>query len=133
MKVGIIGSGNMAVSLIKGFRTEKKNKIICSDIDIKKLIICFAIILAPIFFIIKQPDLGTSLIILLCGLITIFLGGIKKKQMIILFGLFSIAIPIMWKFILLPYQKKRIMTLFDPTLDPLGLSLIHISEPTRPY
>jgi len=37
MKVGIIGSGNMAVSLIKGFRTEKKNKIICSDIDIKKL------------------------------------------------------------------------------------------------
>ena len=35
MKVGIIGSGNMAVSLIKGFRTEKKNKIICADIDIK--------------------------------------------------------------------------------------------------
>ena len=97
------------------------------DIDIKKLIICFAIILAPIFFIIKQPDLGTSLIILLCGLITIFLGGIKKKQMIILFGLFSIAIPIMWKFILLPYQKKRIMTLFDPTLDPLG-SGYHIMQ-----
>ena len=37
MKVGIIGSGNMAVSLIKGFRTEKKNKIICSDIEIKNL------------------------------------------------------------------------------------------------
>ncbi len=37
MKVGIIGSGNMALSLINGFRTEKKNKIICSDIDIKKL------------------------------------------------------------------------------------------------
>ena len=97
------------------------------DIDLKKLIICFAIILSPIFFVIKQPDLGTSLIILLCGLITLFLGGIGKKYIIYLTALFSIAIPVMWKFFLLPYQKQRIMTLFDPTLDPLG-SGYHIMQ-----
>ena len=90
------------------------------EIDLKKLIISFSIIFAPILFVIKQPDLGTSLIILLCGVITIFLGGITKKHIIYLLTLFSFAIPIMWKFILLPYQKQRIMTLFDPNLDPLG-------------
>tara|TARA_Y100000768_G_C23942411_1_gene665777 strand:- start:283 stop:1098 length:816 start_codon:yes stop_codon:yes gene_type:complete len=37
MNIGIIGAGNMATSLIKGFLTNKKNKIICSDIDSKKL------------------------------------------------------------------------------------------------
>jgi len=90
------------------------------EIDLKKLIISFSIIFAPILFVIKQPDLGTSMIILLCGVITIFLGGITKKHIIYLLTLFSFAIPIMWKFILLPYQKQRIMTLFDPNLDPLG-------------
>jgi len=90
------------------------------EIDLKKILICFIIILAPILFVIKQPDLGTSLIILLCGAITVFLGGISKKYIIYIFSSFFIAVPIMWKFLLLPYQKQRIMTLIDPSQDPLG-------------
>ena len=90
------------------------------EIDLKKILICFIIILVPILFVIKQPDLGTSLIILLCGAITIFLGGISKKYIIYIFSSFFIAVPIMWKYLLLPYQKQRIMTLIDPSQDPLG-------------
>ena len=90
------------------------------EINLKKIFVCFFIIFLPILFVIKQPDLGTSLIILLCGAITIFLGGISKKYIIYIFCSFFIAVPIMWKFLLLPYQKQRIMTLFDPSLDPLG-------------
>ena len=90
------------------------------EINLKKTLICFSIILIPILFVIKQPDLGTSLIILLCGAITVFLGGIGKKYIIYIFSLLFITVPIMWKFLLLPYQKQRIMTLIDPSLDPLG-------------
>ncbi len=43
------------------------------EIEFKKLIISFIIVFTPIAFIVKQPDLGTSLIILLCGLIQLFL------------------------------------------------------------
>ena len=90
------------------------------EINLKKILVCFSIILLPILFVIKQPDLGTSLIILLCGVVTIFLGGIRQKYIIYIFSSFFIAVPIMWKFLLLPYQKQRIMTLIDPSLDPLG-------------
>jgi|TARA_B100001059_G_scaffold16428_1_gene13531 rod shape determining protein RodA len=90
------------------------------DMDLKKLVICFLIILLPIFFVIKQPDLGTSLIIFLCGFISIFLGGIRKKHIFYLLGIFLTMIPLMWKFILLPYQKQRILTMIDPSADPLG-------------
>ena len=90
------------------------------EINFKKTLICFSIIFIPILFVIKQPDLGTSLIILLCGAITVFLGGIGKKYIIYIFSLLFITVPIMWKFLLLPYQKQRIMTLIDPSLDPLG-------------
>ena len=90
------------------------------DFDIKKLIASFIIIFLPIAFVIKQPDLGTSLIILLCGIISIFLAGIKRSHIAYLFGLFLVIAPLMWKFLLLPYQKKRILTLIDPSSDPLG-------------
>ena len=90
------------------------------EIDFTKLVISFLIIFLPISFVIKQPDLGTSLIILLCGIISIFLGGIKKTHIMYIFGLFLVVAPLMWKFLLLPYQKKRILTLIDPSSDPLG-------------
>tara|TARA_B100000768_G_C11257873_1_gene367301 strand:- start:493 stop:1569 length:1077 start_codon:yes stop_codon:yes gene_type:complete len=90
------------------------------EIDLRKLFLSFIIIFIPIIFIIKQPDLGTSLIVLLCGLISIFLGGVKKKHIIYLSGLFLIVTPLLWKFLLLPYQKQRILTMIDPASDPLG-------------
>ena len=90
------------------------------EIDLKKLLFSFAIIFLPIIFIIKQPDLGTSLIVLLCGLISLFLGGVKKKHILYLSGLFLILVPLIWKFLLLPYQIQRIITLIDPSSDPLG-------------
>jgi len=91
-----------------------------NEIDLKKLFVSFIIIFLPLVFIIKQPDLGTSVIILTCGLITIFLAGIGYIYMCSLLGLFLIVTPLMWKFFLLPYQKARILTLIDPNTDPLG-------------
>ena len=90
------------------------------EIGLKKLLLSFIIILFPIIFVIKQPDLGTSLIILLCGLITLFLAGVKKIHIVFLTTSLIVIIPLMWKFLLLPYQKLRVLTMLDPSRDPLG-------------
>ena len=73
----------------------------------------------PLILILKQPDLGTAIV--LCGMITavLFLWGIRYR---IFLGVFALALgvaPLLWGF-LKEYQKKRILVFLDPELDPLG-------------
>ncbi len=70
------------------------------------------IILIPAILVYLQPDLGTSILIIISGMITLYLGGINKKMIIISMILTIISIPILWKFFLHNYQKERIITLF---------------------
>jgi rod shape determining protein RodA len=59
------------------------------------------------FLILKQPDLGTSIIVGLSGLILLYLSGLPLKFYLYLMLIFSISAPLLWK-TLKPYQKKRI-------------------------
>ncbi|MDC3138600.1 rod shape-determining protein RodA [Candidatus Pelagibacter sp.] len=81
--------------------------------------IVLSIILIPIIFVIAQPDLGTSILIALSGLIILWLGGMKIKYFIYSFITFLISLPFIISF-LKPYQKLRILTFLDPDRDPLG-------------
>ena len=81
--------------------------------------IALSIILIPVFFVLAQPDLGTSILIAVSGLIILWLGGVKIKYFFISFITFLISLPIMITF-LEPYQKLRILTFLDPDRDPLG-------------
>ncbi len=81
--------------------------------------IVLAIILIPTIFVISQPDLGTSILIALSGLIILWLGGVKIKYFIYSFITFLISLPFIISF-LKPYQKLRILTFLDPDRDPLG-------------
>jgi len=81
--------------------------------------IVLSIIIIPIIFVISQPDLGTSILIALSGLIILWLGGVKIKYFIFSFISFLISLPFIISF-LKPYQKLRILTFFDPDRDPLG-------------
>ena len=81
--------------------------------------IVLSIILIPIIFVISQPDLGTSILIALSGLIILWLGGMKIKYFIYSFITFLISLPFIISF-LKPYQKLRILTFLDPDRDPLG-------------
>ena len=83
------------------------------------IIIVLSIILIPIIFVISQPDLGTSILIALSGLIILWLGGVKIKYFIYSFITFLISLPFIISF-LKPYQKLRILTFLDPDRDPLG-------------
>ena len=77
------------------------------------------IIIIPIILVISQPDLGTSVLIALSGLIVLWLGGVKIKYFFLSFISFLISLPFIITN-LQPYQKLRILTFLDPDRDPLG-------------
>jgi len=81
--------------------------------------IVLSVILIPTIFVVSQPDLGTSILIALSGLIILWLGGVKIKYFIYSFFTFLISLPFIISF-LKPYQKLRILTFLDPDRDPLG-------------
>ena len=83
------------------------------------IIIVLSIIIIPIIFVVSQPDLGTSILIALSGLIILWLGGVKIKYFVYSFFTFLISLPFIISF-LKPYQKLRILTFLDPDRDPLG-------------
>ncbi len=79
-----------------------------------------AVLLAiPAALILKQPDLGTTLLVVGTGCYVIFLAGLSWKVLVglIISGLASL--PFVWS-MLHNYQKQRILTLIDPSSDPLG-------------
>ena len=83
------------------------------------IIVSLSIIIVPIILVLSQPDLGTSILIALSGLIVLWLGGVKMKYFFISLIGFLISLPFIISF-LKPYQKMRILTFLDPDRDPLG-------------
>jgi rod shape determining protein RodA len=95
------------------------------------LVACLLLV-APVGLIMKQPDLGTSLLVLAAGLSVIFFAGLSWKLiappvLLALAGIFLVvwfepqlcADGVRWP-VLHDYQQQRICTLLDPTRDPLG-------------
>jgi rod shape determining protein RodA len=87
--------------------------------QLKNLLIPIAILVVPILLVASQPDLGTSILIALSGLVVLWLAGINIKYFIYSSLAFIISIPFVIS-LLEPYQKLRILTFFNPEKDPLG-------------
>ena len=85
----------------------------------KNIIIPLFILFLPIALVISQPDLGTSILIALSGIIVLWLAGVNIKYFFYSSLAFVISAPFIISF-LKPYQKLRILTFFDPDKDPLG-------------
>lgn len=73
----------------------------------------------PVILIMKQPDLGTSLMIAASGFYVLFLAGLSWKLLIGAGVVIGAGAPIFWT-LLHDYQRRRIEILFDPYQDPLG-------------
>ena len=71
------------------------------------------------YLIFEQPDLGTSIIVLISGLIPIYLAGLPYKIILSYLVAVGILSPYVWSN-LLDYQKQRVLTYFDSNVDPLG-------------
>ncbi len=85
----------------------------------KNIIIPILILFLPIALVVSQPDLGTSILIALSGVIVLWLAGVNIKYFFYSSLIFIISAPFVISF-LKPYQKLRILTFFDPDKDPLG-------------
>lgn len=84
--------------------------------------ICISLLLIgiPFVLVLKQPDLGTAMLILASGAFVLFMGGLRWRW---ISAAVAAAVPIavaMWYFVLHDYQKRRIHTFLDPESDPLG-------------
>ena len=89
-------------------------------VKISTVVQAFILVLLPTLLIAKQPDLGTSLLIASSGIFVIFLAGASWKLISACVGLASAFVPILWMFLMKPYQKQRVMTFLNPEQDPLG-------------
>jgi len=91
------------------------------------LVIPTLIIIAPVMLVLLQPDLGTSLMIVMAGAAMFFMAGASIWLYIGAAVLIAASIPLAWNFALHAYQKQRILTFLNPESDPLG-SGYHITQ-----
>jgi rod shape determining protein RodA len=77
------------------------------------------LLLVPVALIARQPDLGTAILIFASGCFVIFLAGLSWKIIAALFVAGGACLPLVWS-VLHDYQRQRVLTLLDPSQDPLG-------------
>jgi rod shape determining protein RodA len=83
-------------------------------------LVAFILIAIPFEMIRRQPDLGTSLMVLGTGCAVIFFAGISLRLVISLLVLVAAMVPVAYFFVLDDYQRLRVETMFNPEADPLG-------------
>ena len=109
MKIAII------VCFARYFHREQMSNIN----SFKNIILSMAILLLPILLVVSQPDLGTSILIAISGVIVLWLAGFNIKYFIYSGLTLIISLPFVIS-MLKPYQKQRVLTFFNPDRDPLG-------------
>ena len=87
-----------------------------------------ALLVAPMVLILKQPDLGTALLIGSSGFFVIFFAGLSWKIIFSLGAILAASMPFIWS-LMHDYQRRRVLTLLDPSSDPLGAGY-HIIQST---
>ena len=87
-----------------------------------------ALLLVPFLLILRQPDLGTALMIGASGFYLLFFAGLPWKVILGGAALGGVSLPVMWG-LMHDYQQRRVLTLLDPASDPLGAGY-HIIQST---
>ncbi|MGD8447755.1 MAG: rod shape-determining protein RodA [Desulfobacterales bacterium] len=87
--------------------------------SLKELLTPLILTAIPFILIVRQPDLGTAMVVvLIAGFMTVFVK-IERRSLLYLITSCTIAGPLVW-FLLKGYQKERILTFINPNRDPLG-------------
>jgi|ERR1035437_2498180 rod shape determining protein RodA len=87
--------------------------------DWKNILKLLLLVAVPLAFIIKQPDLGTSILLLPVVLAVLFMGNIPAKKLITIIIVGALIMPVAYLF-LHDYQKQRIQVFINPQSDSLG-------------
>lgn len=90
-----------------------------ASLKLRNYVVAGLILVFPVALIVRQPDLGTALLITASGSYVIFLAGLSWRVIATLFVAGLGSLPFLWS-VLHDYQRQRILTLLDPSGDPLG-------------
>ncbi len=105
----------IAVPLMMAWYFEKHE----ATLTLKNYFVAALLLALPVLFILRQPDLGTALLITASGFYVLFLAGLSWRIMLTLFVGALASMPVLWSS-MHDYQRQRVLTLFDPTQDMLG-------------
>jgi rod shape determining protein RodA len=86
------------------------------------------LLLVPFLLILRQPDLGTAIMIGASGFYLLFFAGLPWKAILGGVALGAASLPVVWG-LMHDYQQRRVLTLLDPSADPLGAGY-HIIQST---
>jgi rod shape determining protein RodA len=90
-----------------------------ATLKFKNYIIAAILLIIPVGLIVRQPDLGTALLISAAGCYVLFLAGLSWRVIAGLAVAAGASLPFLWS-VMHDYQRQRILTLIDPAQDPLG-------------
>ncbi|NOQ17319.1 MAG: rod shape-determining protein RodA [Methyloprofundus sp.] len=79
-----------------------------------------AFILLPTLLIVRQPDLGTSLLVASSGVFVLYFAGISWRFLLSSAASLMAFTPVYWHFFMREYQKDRVLTFLNPEADPMG-------------
>ncbi len=85
----------------------------------KHIVVSLLLVFVPVVMIMKQPDLGTSLLIAASGIFVLLLSGIYWRYIFGAMAVGAAGLPGLWM-VMKDYQKQRVLTFLDPESDPLG-------------
>jgi rod shape determining protein RodA len=88
--------------------------------SIGELAIGAAFLAVPGYFIFKQPDLGTTAMLIPVYAGVVFLAGLRVRWLVAAAVVLTLLSPVIWKFGLHDYQKERVVSFIAPETDPLG-------------
>src|SRR5712691_3027361 len=106
---------NIAVPLMLAWYFDKHE----TALRFKNYVVAIMLLLVPVALIARQPDLGTAILITASGFYVLFLAGLSWRIMLSILVLGLASLPVLWS-VLHDYQRQRILTLLDPSTDPLG-------------
>lgn len=89
-------------------------------LNMKDILLPLIYVFLPVILILKQPDLGTAVVLLLSCFTIFWFVGLTKPTYVFLGIVACAAAPALWSFVMKPYQKMRILSLFNPEADPSG-------------
>jgi len=114
----------LAVPLMLAWYLDKHEKMLrLRDFGVAALIL-----VVPVVLIAKQPDLGTALLMTASGFYVLFLAGLGWRVILGLTVAAGAMMPVAWS-LMHDYQRQRVLTLLDPSQDPLGAGY-HIIQST---
>ena len=99
-----------------------------STLRLRDFAVAAVLLALPLGLILRQPDLGTAALVGSAGFFIIFFAGVSWRVLGAIAAAGGAALPLLWGF-LHDYQRKRVLTLLDPSQDPLGAGY-HIIQST---